>query len=101
VATERERGKSDRIRVLTLVLTLLSLLTGFGCPVWGAAGPDTQRTTGVIHSVQSGDNLRRIDLRHGVTLTGVVQADGLVDPDYICAGESWDVVPSANGDRYL
>jgi len=55
----------------------------------------------VIHSVQSGDNLRRIDLRHGVTLTGVVQADGLVDPDYICAGESWDIVPSGNGDRYL
>lgn len=79
--TERERGVRNRIRLLSLLSALPSLLTGFGSQVWDVAGPHMQRTASVICTVESAVNLARIGLCRRVAVTGVMRAEGLADLD--------------------
>ncbi|MEA3397817.1 MAG: LysM peptidoglycan-binding domain-containing protein [Chloroflexota bacterium] len=39
------------------------------------------------HVVQSGENLFRIALNHGVTLESLAQANGITNPAFICVGQ--------------
>jgi LysM repeat protein len=72
-----------RIHLVAVVLVVLALLMGSGWPVWGA--PESQGP--VIHVVQWGETLAAIALRHGISLTALVQANGLTNPNFIYAGQ--------------
>jgi len=78
-----------------LVSSLLALLAGLGSPVWGAPAPGTEKqgTGSVVHIVQWGENLTLIARRYGVSVTAIVQANGIANPNYIYAGQRL-VIPS-------
>lgn len=67
-----------------LLLPLLLLFTA------GVARADT------THVVQPGDSLFRIALQYGVTIDAIVQANNIVNPNLIIAGQSL-VIPGVDG----
>jgi LysM repeat protein len=75
----------NRVHYLIVSLVLLALLMGLGSPVWAA--PDRQSTGSVIHIVQWGESLTSIARRYGISITDIVQANGITNPDYIYAGQ--------------
>jgi LysM repeat protein len=82
-----------RVCYAIVVGALLALSVGVGSPVWGA--PERQGTGSVIHVVQWGEYLSLIASRYGVTVSAIVQANGLTNPDYIYAGQRL-VIPSGS-----
>ncbi len=72
---------------------LFALLAGLGSPVWGAPRWNPQSTSSLVHIVQWGENLTLIARRYGVSMTTIVNANGIANPDYIYAGQRL-VIPS-------
>jgi LysM repeat protein len=83
----------NRMYRVIVAFALLALLTGLGSPVWGAPGLEKQSTSSLLHIVQWGENLTLIARRYGVTITAIVQANSLSNPNYIYAGQRL-VIPS-------
>jgi LysM repeat protein len=78
---------NNRTYRVVMVFTVLSLLAGLGSPVFGATGSEKQANDPVIHIVQWGESLALIARRYGVSITAIVQANSLANPDYIYAGQ--------------
>jgi LysM repeat protein len=51
-----------------------------------AAGADAE-PAGVTHTVLAGENLFRISRRYGVTMSAIMSANGITDPDQVYAGQ--------------
>jgi len=49
--------------------------------------PSGTSTTGTVHTVQSGETLYRIALNYGTSVWAIAQANGIVNPNYIYAGQ--------------
>ncbi len=79
---------------VVMLLGLLALLAGSVAPVWGAPRWEQQRTQSLIHLVQWGENLTLIARRYGVSITSIVQANGLGNPNFVYVGQRL-VIPSA------
>jgi len=73
-----------RLRCVAKVLLVAVLLLGSTSPLWGS--PETQGTR--VHVVQWGETLGIIAPRYGVTVSAIVQANGLSNPNYIYAGQT-------------
>jgi LysM repeat protein len=56
----------------------------------------TTAATGATHTVQRGENLGRIAARYGVTLDGLMRANGLANANRIFVGQTL-TIPSAGG----
>ncbi|HLF28466.1 MAG TPA: LysM peptidoglycan-binding domain-containing protein [Anaerolineae bacterium] len=79
-------------RSLACTLTLfVALLVAPPRPV-GASG--LAQDSGVVHTVQPGENLFRISLRYGVSLDALVRANGLADAGSVYAGQRL-IIPAA------
>jgi LysM repeat protein len=71
-------------RILSVLLVLSAVLGAAVVPV--SAKPERQGTT--THVVQWGETLSIIARRYGVTVSAIVSANGLRNPDYIYAGQT-------------
>jgi len=58
------------------------------------AMPTSAPPAGITHVVQPGETLFRIALRYGTTVEAIVQANNLVNPDFIVPGQRL-VIPAA------
>ncbi len=65
-------------------------------PVAGVTPAPVSGGTGGSYIVQPGDTLYRIALRFGVSLSSLVQANGIVNPNLIYVGQSLQI-PGGNG----
>ena len=79
------------IRSLTVVLVVIAVLSAAVWPV--SAAPERQGTT--IHIVQWGETLSIIAGRYGVTVSAIVLANGISNPNYIYAGQML-VIPTGS-----
>ncbi|HXF70020.1 MAG TPA: LysM peptidoglycan-binding domain-containing protein [Thermoflexus sp.] len=52
-----------------------------------APAPTAAPSTGVTHVVQPGETLFRIALRYGTTVQAIVEANNLINPDFIVPGQ--------------
>ncbi len=59
-----------------------------------APAPTTAPPSGVTHVVQPGETLFRIAMRYGTTVDAIVEANQLVNPDFIVPGQRL-VIPTA------
>lgn len=59
-----------------------------------APAPTSAPPSGVTHVVQPGETLFRIALRYGTTVEAIVQANNLINPDFIVPGQRL-VIPTA------
>lgn len=76
-----------KLKTLVSVFVLVAALVGmtFAAPAQAA------QASGVCsqyHTVQPGENLFRIGLRYGLTVTTLQSMNGLVNPNWIWAGQS-------------
>ncbi len=78
-------------RAIGLVLALALLLVAGGTPV-------IAQGDGQTHVVQPGENLYRISLRYGTTISALVQANGIVNPNLIFVGQVLTIPGSGTGD---
>jgi LysM repeat protein len=53
-----------------------------------------------VHVVQRGENLTRIALRYGTTVTAIAQANGIRNPSYIYAGQRLRIPTGGGGGSY-
>jgi LysM repeat protein len=83
----------NRMYRVIVIFALSALLMGLGSPVWGAPGSEKQSTSSLVHIVQWGENLTLISRRYSVSVTAIVQANSLSNPDHIYAGQRL-VIPS-------
>ncbi len=56
--------------------------------------PTTTPSSGVTHVVQPGETLFRIAMRYGTTVEAIVEANNLINPDFIVPGQRL-VIPTA------
>ena len=75
---------SRQIRCVVILAAVATLFLGSISPLWGS--PETQGTR--VHVVQWGETLGIIAPRYGVTVSAIVQANGLSNPNYIYAGQT-------------
>lgn len=68
------------MRRLILVLVVLGLVFAFSAPVFAQQGQ-------TVHVVQPGENLYRISLRYGVSMTAIQAANNLANPNLIFVGQ--------------
>ncbi len=73
------KGKLGKIFILVLVVMQVVLATGI---VAHAAS-----SSGFYYTVQRGDTLYSIARRYGTTVTAIAQANGILNPAYIYAGQ--------------
>lgn len=57
--------------------------------------PPTAAPTGTTHVVQPGENLYRISLRYGTSISALAQANGIVNPSLIFVGQSLTIPGTA------
>lgn len=62
----------------------------------GSAGGGTGASTGV-HVVRPGENLSTIAARYGTTVSALVRANGIANPNHIYVGQRLTIVPAAGG----
>jgi LysM repeat protein len=72
--------EGDRMRRFVVVLALLVALLSISMIATQAQNQQT-------HTVQAGETLYRISLRYGVTLTALVQANSIANPNLIFVGQ--------------
>lgn len=77
-------------RVTYLLLTALLILAGLGLP--GARGAPPRE--GQVHVVRPGETLYSIAVRYGVTTSALIQANGIVNPNWVYVGQRL-TIPSA------
>ncbi len=77
-----------RALAITLALAVALLLGGVSA---NAQGGET------THVVQRGENLYRISLRYGTTVDALVQANGIVNPNLIFAGQTLTIPGTGTG----
>jgi len=80
------------MRRIVLFLVMLMALSALG-PLGVGAAPPRQ---GGIHVVQPGENLSTIALRYGTTTVALMRANGIVNPNWIYAGQRL-TIPTASG----
>lgn len=81
---ENELSSADRIRI--------GQILSIPHPSRGADSAATSQTSG-IYTVPPGDTLGHIAIRLGVTRAGLVEANGLADPDRIRIGQKLAIPP--------
>src|SRR5450759_1121870 len=79
------RGIRFRCGAVALVLVSILLLTGMAAADSGAR-----------YIVRSGDSLGSIAQAYGVSISSIMQANGLTDPDFVWAGQTL-IIPGASG----
>src|SRR5258706_16385198 len=70
-------------RLIAAITTLVMIAALFGAVIKPAAAQDN----GTTYIVQPGDNLYRIGLKFGLSVTALAQANGIVNPDFVYVGE--------------
>jgi LysM repeat protein len=84
-------------RKAIILLLLLSLLA-LALPATTLAGPHCAQW----HTVQRGENLYRIALRYGTSVSYLSQLNGISDPSRIYAGQALCIVPpGSSGTAYV
>src|SRR5689334_18277169 len=83
------RGGIFMRRLEVAVTALLACMALLGAMVVApaAAQQGTTSTTNTTYIVQPGDNLYRIGLKFGLSVTVLAQANGIVNPDFVYVGE--------------
>ncbi len=76
-----------KMRCLVVLLTLLSLSFASSWPAGAIPEAASERQGTTVHIVQWGETLGIIAQRYGVTVSAIVQANGLYNPNYIYAGQ--------------
>lgn len=74
-----------RVGLYTLLAIFLLLLLLAFTPQANAEGPAS--STGFYYTVQWGDNLSGLAVRYGTTVYAISQANGIVNPNLIYAGQ--------------
>ena len=76
-------------RLEVAVTALLACVALFGAIIVAPAGAQqgSTSTTNTTYIVQPGDNLYRIGLKFGLSVTALAQANGIVNPDFVYVGE--------------
>ncbi len=75
------------LRWLVSVFVLVVVLVASGLPVLAAPETAPKRRSTTVHIVQWGETLTIIAGRYGVTVSAIVQANGLWNANYIYAGQ--------------
>ncbi len=75
-------------RALAITLALVLVLI---------VGGNASAQGGTTHVVQRGENLYRISLRYGTTIDAIVQANGIVNPNLIFAGQTLTIPTGGTG----
>jgi LysM repeat protein len=78
---------SRRVYRVMALCSLIALLVCSSAPVAAAPASETKATGAVVHVVQWGENLSLIASRYGVTVSAIVQANSLANPNFIYAGQ--------------
>lgn len=94
-------------RIALIVAITLGLLVGLvpsvalAAPTVAAVGKQVTSVnrSGTYYIVQPGDNLSRIARRFGTTVHAIVQANGIVNPNYVYVGQRL-YIPSGGGGGY-
>jgi len=77
---------------LLLLVVLLSLSSPGILSAWAAPPRDGQ-----VHVVQPGETLTSIALRYGVTVAALIQANGIVNPNWIYVGQRLTIPTLSSG----
>ena len=94
----KQRWQAGFALITALVLSLLTPITPARASIHPSSSTpisDPSQPQPGTHVVQPGENLFRIGLRYGLTVTQLMAANGLTNPDQIYAGQIL-VIPSGN-----